>query len=111
MSGATTKPAPNNQKTETVKENPELRIPKRGDWVWWYLEGDFGATPIPAMVTNDPDMQRACSLTIFEDGRFDFVKAAKHMHHKATPTDRNRNGGWSWARGVQPAEKQDAKKD
>lgn len=83
-------------------EKDETFTPRAGDWVFWYMNGDKGASPIPAMVTKDGDIQRALALEIHNMGYVSYVNASKHMHDNATVIDRERNGGWTWNRGVRP---------
>lgn len=87
---------PEGQKDETF-------CPRAGDWVFFYPLGDFGASPVPAMCTQDGDIQRAMSLEVHYVGNIIHVNASKHMHDHASPRDRERNGGWSWNRGISPA--------
>lgn len=83
-------------------EKDESFTARAGDWVFWYINGDKGASPVPAMVTKDGDIQRALSLEVHNHGYVSYVNAAKHMHDNATEIDRERNGGWTWNRGVRP---------
>jgi len=89
------------------KEEPkdESFAARSGEWVFFYPQGDFGASPIPAMVTMDSDIQRALSLEVHYVGNIVHMNASKHMHDRATPIDRERNGGWSWNRGIKPLPK------
>ena len=98
-------PAKPEVKYLVLPEIDETLTPRAGDRVFWYPQGDFGGSPVPAIVTRDGDMQRAMSLTVFHEGYMSFVMASKHMHSTATVTDRERNGGWAWNRGIKPLKK------
>lgn len=86
-------------------QNPELRVPETHDKVYYFPHGDPGAKGIPAIVNMDCDSQRVLSLTILMPGQVAHVSACKHMWAKATPFDRERNGGWMWVKNyVKPPE-------
>ncbi len=83
----------------------ETNIPQAGDWVFFYPLADRGAKPIPAMVLQDSDQQRAADLELHYVGNIGYAFASKHMDGKATEFDRERNGGWAWNRTVSPIPK------
>jgi len=83
----------------------ETNIPQAGDWVFFYPLADRGAKPVPAMVLQDSDSQRAVDLELHYVGNIGYAFASKHMDGKATEFDRERNGGWAWNRTVSPLPK------